>query len=247
MRLQGKVAIITGGGGGIGRATAVRFAQEGARLLIADINEEECIKTVNLVKEIGGTAEFIRTDVTKAEEVEKMVDETIRIFGKLDILFNNAGTGSGEKKIPDINLEDWQRVIDVNLTGVFLGLKYALPKMQSGGAIINTSSIAGIKGQKLLGPYTASKSSVIALTKAASTEFGRKNIRVNAIAPGVIETNMVSDWKKTDKWPILSTANALKRIGKPEEVANAVLFLASDEASFITGETLIIDGGTLNL
>ena len=119
--------------------------------------------------------------------------------------------------------------------------------MQSGGAIINTSSIAGIKGQKLLGPYTASKSSVIALTKAASTEFGRKNIRVNAIAPGVIETNMVSDWKKTDKWPILSTANALKRIGKPEEVANAVLFLASDEASFITGETLIIDGGTLNL
>lgn len=248
MRLRDKVAIITGGGGGIGRATAVRFAEEGARVMVADLNEENCMTTVNQVREIGGIAEYILTDVTKPEEVERMINETIRIFDKLDILFNNAGIGSGgEKKIPDVNLEDWQKVIDVNLTGVFLGLKYAIPKMTSGGSIINTASIAGIKGQKLISPYTASKSSVIALTKAAATEFGRKNIRVNAIAPGIIETNMVNDWKQTDKWPILSTANALKRIGKPEEVANAVLFLASDEASFITGETLIIDGGTLNL
>ncbi|GFZ87148.1 hypothetical protein GCM10010978_28710 [Compostibacillus humi] len=126
-------------------------------------------------------------------------------------------------------------------------MKYAIPSLEPGSSIVNIASIAGIKGQKLVSPYSASKSGVMTLTKTAATEFGRKNIRVNAVAPGVIDTKMVDDWRKTDKWPILSTANALRRIGKAEEVANAVLFLASDEASFITGETLIVDGGTLNL
>src|SRR5699024_441913 len=135
-----------------------------------------------------------------------------------------------EKKLPDLSLEEWQKVIDINLTGVFLGMKYAIPYMDSGSSIVNTASIAGIKGQKLVSAYSASKSSVITLTKTAATEFGRKNIRVNTVAPGIIDTKMVDDWKKTDKWPILSTANVLRRIGRPEEVANAVLFLASDEA-----------------
>ncbi|MCM3670684.1 glucose 1-dehydrogenase [Mesobacillus maritimus] len=247
MRLENKVAIITGGGGGIGRATALRFAKEGACVMVADRSEDFGVNTVNLIKEIGGTAEFVQVDMTKPVDVQNMVRLTVEKFGKLDILFNNAGVSSGEKKIPDVSLEEWQDVFDINTTGVFLGLKYAIPQMIDGGSIINTASIAGIKGQKLVAAYSASKSSVIALTKTAATEFGKQNIRVNAIAPGIIETNMVEDWKKTKKWPILSTANALKRIGNPEEVANLVLFLASDESSFITGETIVIDGGTLNL
>ncbi len=247
MRLENKVAIVTGGGGGIGRATAVRFAKEGASVLVADLDEENGYETTRLIKKSGGNSEFILTDMTQQEDVENMVQAALGAFGRLDILFNNAGVGGGEKKIPDISLEEWKKSIDVNATSVFLGMKIAIPHMLSGGSIINTASIAGIKGQKLVAAYTASKSSVIALTKVAATEFGKKNIRVNAIAPGIIETNMVENWKKTKKWPLLSTASALGRIGQPEEVANAVLFLASDEASFITGETLIIDGGTLNL
>ncbi|AXI10220.1 short-chain dehydrogenase [Oceanobacillus zhaokaii] len=247
MRLQDKVAIITGGGGDIGRASAIRFAMEGAKVMIADISEEAGVETVKLIKRNGGEAAFIKSDMTIPIDVENLIQETIDAYGHLDILFNNAGVNSKEKKLPDISLEEWQKVMDINITGVFLGMKYAIPKMEPGSSIINTTSIAGIKGQKLVSAYSASKSSVIALTKTAATEFGRNNIRVNAIAPGIIDTNMVEDWKKTDKWPVLSTANALKRIGKPEEIANAVLFLASDEASFITGETLIIDGGTLNI
>ncbi|WP_156289653.1 SDR family NAD(P)-dependent oxidoreductase [Oceanobacillus salinisoli] len=247
MRLKDKVAIVTGGSGDIGRATAVRFAIEGASVMVADINEESGLETIQMIKDDGGKAEFIRTDVSNPQDVEKMVTSTIDTFGKLNILFNNAGVSIEEKKIPDVSLDTWQKVMDINSTGVFLGLKYAIPKMEAGSSIINTASVAGIKGQKLLSAYTASKSSVIAITKAAASENGRKNIRVNAIAPGVINTEMVTFWKETKKWPAISTANALKRIGKPEEVANAVLFLASDESSFITGETLLVDGGTLNL
>ncbi|UJL45523.1 glucose 1-dehydrogenase [Virgibacillus sp. NKC19-16] len=247
MRLKNKVAIITGGGGDIGRATALRFIEEGARIMISDVREEAGMQTLNLIREKGGEAEFICTDMSEPEDVNKLIQGTIDAFSRLDILFNNAGVDSTEKKMPDVSLEEWQKVIDVNLNGVFLGMKFAIPQMEAGSSIINTASIAGIKGQKLVSAYSASKSSVIALSKTAATEFGRKNIRVNAIAPGIIDTNMVGEWKKTEKWPVLSTANALKRIGKPVEIANAVLFLASDEASFITGETLVVDGGTINI
>lgn len=247
MRLKNKVAIITGGGGDIGRATALRFAKEGASILVADLGVEAGEETVSLIKKTGGKAEFIHTDMTNEEDVKNMVQKAIDSFSKIDILYNNAGVNSDEKKMPDVSLEEWQKVIDINLTGVFLGMKYTIPRMESGSSIVNTSSIAGIKGQKLVAAYSASKSAVIALTQAAATEFGRKNIRVNAVAPGIIDTKMVEEWKKTDKWPILSTANVLRRIGEVEEVANAVLFLASDEASFITGETVVVDGGTLNI
>ncbi|RLL46828.1 glucose 1-dehydrogenase [Oceanobacillus piezotolerans] len=247
MRLRNKVAIITGGGGGIGRATALRFAEEGAEVMIVDLDEKSAVETANLVNDKGVNASYTITNMTKPEEVENMIDNTFKAFGKIDILFNNAGIIMHEKKIPDVGIDEWNKIVDINLNGVFLGLKYTIPKMNPGGSIINTASVAGIKGQKLVSAYSATKSSVIALTKSASTEFGRQNIRVNAIAPGIIDTTMVYEWKQAKKWPVLSTANALKRIGRPEEVANAVLFLASDEASFITGETLVIDGGTLNI
>lgn len=247
MRLKNKTAIVTGGGGDIGRAIALRFASEGAKVMVSDIGEVSGMETAEMIEANGGTAMFSQTDMTNPDQVKGLVERTVKVFGGADILCNNAGVNSEEKKLPDVSFEEWQKVIDINLSGVFLGMKYVIPYMESGGSIVNTASIAGIKGQKLVAAYSASKSSVIALTKTAATEFGRMNIRVNAVAPGIIDTKMVDDWKKTDKWPVLSTANALRRIGKPEEVANAILFLASDEASFITGETLVIDGGTLNM
>lgn len=246
MRLKDKTAIVTGGSSGIGRATALRFSSEGAQVIVVDINEELGNETVQMIKENGGDAVFHRADVSVPEQVESLVKTTIENFGKLDIMVNNAGISHGEKKIIDVPIEDWDNVVDVCLKSVFLGMKYAIPEMlERGGSIINTASVAGIKGQKLLAGYTAAKSGVIAITKSTALEYGKYNIRVNAIAPGVIDTPITDDWKKTSKWPILSTANALRRIGQPEEVANAMLFLASDESSFVTGTTLVVDGGTL--
>ncbi|MFL6562845.1 MAG: SDR family NAD(P)-dependent oxidoreductase, partial [Bacillus sp. (in: firmicutes)] len=169
-------------------------------------------------------------------------------YGALHIMFNNAGVGNSEVRSVDLSEEEWDRVIDINLKGVFLGIKYAVPELikAGGGAIINTSSLLGLKGQKYVSAYNASKAGVVMLTQNASLEYGKHNIRVNAIAPGVIDTNIIDLWKQDErKWPIISRANALRRIGTPDEVANAVLFLASDEASFITGTTLSVDGGGL--
>lgn len=247
MRLKNKIAIVTGGGSGIGRATSLRFAQEGAKVMVADLNQEDGLETVNQIKEKGGEAEFQLTDVTKPEDVENLVKTTVEIFGRIDILANNAGISHTEHKIPDVPLQDWQKVVDVCLNGVYYGMKYGIPEMlkTGGGAIINTASIAGIKGQKLLAGYTAAKSGVIAITKSTASEYGRHNIRVNAIAPGIVDTAITTEWKNSHKWEALSTANVMRRIGHPDEVANVMLFLASDESSFITGHTIVVDGGTL--
>ncbi|MBM7691330.1 NAD(P)-dependent dehydrogenase (short-subunit alcohol dehydrogenase family) [Peribacillus deserti] len=248
MRLKGKVAIITGGGGGIGRAAAVRFAQEGARIAISDIQSDSGEETVRMIQELGGEAFFTKTDVTSPEEIHYLIDRTAGTYGGLHILFNNAGIGHSEVKGTDLEEEEWDRVIDINLKGVWLGIKHAVPRLieSGGGSIINTSSLLGLKGQKYLSAYNASKGGVILLTQNAALEFGKFNIRVNAIAPGVIDTQIIDHWKNNEKkWPIISRANALGRIGTPEEVAQAVLFLASDEASFITGATLSVDGGGL--
>ncbi|UZJ76879.1 SDR family NAD(P)-dependent oxidoreductase [Fictibacillus sp. KU28468] len=248
MRLQGKTAVITGGGGGIGRAAALLFAKEGAKLAIADVKEDFGEETVRLIREQGGQAIFIKTNVTDSKQVKKVIDAAISEFGALHILFNNAGIGNPEVKSTDLPEEEWDRIVDINLKGVFLGIKHGVPELikAGGGVIINTSSLLGLKGQKYLSAYNASKGGVILLTQNAALEYGRHNIRVNAVAPGVIDTSIIDNWKNNGrKWPIISTANALGRIGKPEEVARAVLFLASDEASFITGATLSVDGGGL--
>lgn len=248
MRLGDKTAIITGGASGIGRAAALRFAAEGAKLVIADVNGDGGRETAKLIEQQGGKALFFETNVSDSKQVKDLVSATVEAYGKLDILFNNAGIGNPDVKSVDLDEDEWDRIIDINLKGVFLGIKHAVPELKKagGGAIINTSSLLGIKGQKFLAAYNASKAGVILLTKNAALEYGRDNIRVNAIAPGVIDTQIIEGWKNDErKWPIISRANALGRIGSPEEVANAVLFLASEEASFITGATLSVDGGGL--
>lgn len=248
MRLGNKTAIITGGASGIGRAAALRFAREGAQVVIGDINVDGGRATAEFIEKHGGRAIFTELNVSDSKQMKELISVTVETFGKLDILFNNAGIGNPNVKSVDLDEEDWDQIIDINLKGVFLGIKHAVPEMMKagGGAIINTSSLLGIKGQKYLAAYNASKAGVILLTKNAALEYGKHHIRVNAIAPGVIDTQIIEGWKNDErKWPIISRANALGRIGTPEEVANAVLFLASDEASFITGATLSVDGGGL--
>ncbi|TKD71284.1 SDR family NAD(P)-dependent oxidoreductase [Pseudalkalibacillus hwajinpoensis] len=248
MRLQDKVAIVTGGGGGIGRATALRFASEGAKVVVSDIHAESGEESVDQITKMGGDAIFVRTDTSMEGDMKALVEECEKQYGGLDIFFNNAGVSNEEVKLVDISVDEWDRVVSINLKGVFMGMKYAIPAMEkrNGGAIVNTSSLLGFKGKKYMAPYNASKGGVITLTKNAALEYGAKNIRVNAVCPGVIDTNIVTPWKEDDrKWPIISKANALKRVGQPEEIANAVLFLVSDEASYVTGTSLLVDGGGL--
>ncbi|GGI13571.1 SDR family NAD(P)-dependent oxidoreductase [Gottfriedia solisilvae] len=248
MRLKDKVSIITGGGGGIGRSTAIRFAKEGSKIVIADRNEITGEETARLIREQNGNAIFVQTDVSDKNSVQNLISVTVEQYGGLDILFNNAGVGNSEVRSVDLEEDEWDSVIDINLKSVFLGIKYAVPELiKSGnGVIINTSSLLGLRGRKLVSAYNASKGGVVLLTQNAALEYGKYQIRVNAIAPGVIDTNIIDMWKKDErKWPIISKANALGRVGNPDEVAAVALFLASDEASFITGVTLPVDGGGL--
>ncbi|QOR68341.1 glucose 1-dehydrogenase [Cytobacillus suaedae] len=248
MKLKNKVAIITGGGGGIGRATAFLFAKEGAEVVVSDVNEETGQETVNRILEEGGRSTFFKANVAEPTEVESLVAYTASTFCGVDILFNNAGIGNSELKIEDLSIEEWDHVLDINLKGVFLGIKYAIPEMRKrgGGSIINTSSLLGFKGKKYMAAYNASKGGVSLLTQNAALEYGKENIRVNTVAPGVIDTPIIDGWKKDErKWPFISKANALGRIGSPDEVATTVLFLASSDASFITGSTIHVDGGGL--
>lgn len=248
MKLSEKTAIVTGGGSGIGRAAALRFAKEGAKVVVADIDSIDGEETANYIREHEGSSIFVKTDVADPEQIKRLIETTTSTFGGLHIMFNNAGVGNSEVRSVDLSVEEWDRVVDINLKGVFLGIKYAVPALNKsgGGSIINTSSLLGLKGQKFVSAYNASKAGVVVLTQNAALEYGKYHIRVNAIAPGVIDTKIIDNWKQNErKWPIISRANALGRIGTPEEVANAVLFLASDEASFITGATLSVDGGGL--
>jgi NAD(P)-dependent dehydrogenase (short-subunit alcohol dehydrogenase family) len=245
---EGKVALVTGGGSGIGRATAIAFAREGAKVVIGNRNVQRGEETVSMIRDAGGTASFKRTDVLVAADIEALVDYAVKTYDRLDVAFNNAGIeGEVQPTLVDQTEANFDAVMDINVKGVWLSMKYEIPRMlkQGGGAIVNCSSVAGVIGFPGIGIYVASKHAVVGLTKTAALEYSAQGIRVNAVNPAVIDTEMVDrlaagmSMKKDD----LTTFHPIGRIGRVEEVAEAVLWLCSSKASFVTGHSLIIDGG----
>jgi len=247
--LSGGIALVTGGSSGIGRAAALAFAAEGAKVVIASRREANSLETVRLVKEAGGEAFFVRADVSRSSEVQEMVARTVERYGGLNYAFNNAGI-EGDPFVPvaDLSETTWDGVISTNLTGLFLCMKYELPHiLASKGAIVNMASVAGLVGGRVGSAYTASKHGVVGLTKAAAVEYANQGIRINAVAPGVIESDMA------DRAGFLAVGSPLYtraremhpmgRFGTPAEVAQAVVWLCSKRAQFVTGHTLPVDGG----
>ena len=246
-KIDGKVAIITGAASGIGKATAILFAQEGAKVVVADVMDKLGEETVKMIKESGGKAVFVHADVSRAEDVKNMVKTAVDTYGRLDIIFNNAGIEGATADTANYPENVFDKVIAINLKGVWLGIKYAVPELlkNGGGSIINTSSVAGLVGFAGLSAYNATKGGIIQLTKTAALEYAKQNIRVNCIAPGVIETPMVERALKgqPEAKAAFIQIEPVGRFGKPEEIAKAALFLASDDSSFVTGTVLTVDGG----
>jgi len=243
VRLKEKVAIVTGGANGIGRQTVLRFAGEGAKVVIADFNEEQGLKVLDEVRERGGVGIFVKVDVASAESAENMVKTTLDHFGKIDILINNAGI-TNDGLLTKLTEESWQQVVNVNLTGVFNCTKAVIPTMLENGAgkIINTSSVSGVYGNFGQTNYAATKAGVIGMTRTWAKELGAKGINVNAVAPGFCDTNMTAKVPEKVIQKIVQQI-PLKRLGKPEDIANAYLYLASDEANYVNGTVLHVDGG----
>lgn len=251
-KFDGKVVIITGGCSGIGKATAILFAQEGAKLVIADVNDSIVGETFFAIKDIAGTAIFVKTDVSKSAEVKNLVAAAVEEFGQLDIYFNNAGIMPPVAPITDVSEETWDKVMSVNIKGIFLGMKYCIPQMLSrGGSIVNMASNVGFVGFPYESAYGASKAAIIEMTKTAALEYAKHNIRVNCICPGLVKTPLSDNvWSRPEAQPIkqLLSPSAMNRSAIPEEIAHSVLFLADNEsASFITGSALVVDGGMIAL
>lgn len=247
-RLENKVAIITGAGSGIGKETALLFAKEGAKVTLSDINEDAGNKAVEEIKKMGGEAIFVKANSASAEDGQNLVRKTVEAFGGLHIAVNNAGVGSDFSKVADVEIKDWQRVIDINLTGVFYGMKYQIPEMikSKGGSVINIASILGQAAFQGSAAYVASKHGVVGLTKTGALDHALDNVRVNAIGPGFIYTGLVNE-ETMGKEAIqeLEQKHAMHRLGEPKEIAALALFLASDESSFVTGSYYNVDGGYL--
>lgn len=249
-RIEGKVALITGAASGIGEATAALFAREGAQVLLADVQDELGRAVLERIRGAGGTAEYIHCDVSVAEDVGGMVRAAVDRFGRLDILFNNAGIARGGS-ITELTEDDWDTVINVDLKSVYLGCKLAIPEMRrgGGGAIVSTASVAGLRGSARLHAYSAAKAGVINLTRSVAAEAGRYGIRANCVCPGIIVTPIwqqlgtLSAEQQEARWQAMGQRVLLGRVGYPDDIAKAVLFLASDEAAYITGHALVVDGG----
>ncbi|HEX6223277.1 MAG TPA: glucose 1-dehydrogenase [Chryseolinea sp.] len=246
--LKNKVAIITGAASGIGEATAKLFASEGAKVVVSDITEDKGVKVVEDIRKSGGEAIFIKSDTSKPGDHEMLVTETVKAFGHLDIAVNNAGIGGASAPTGDYPIDAWQKVIDINLSGVFYGMKYQLPEMikAGSGSIINIASILGQAGFENSAAYVASKHGVVGLTKTAALEYAKKKVRVNSIGPGFIYTGLVNEQTMgKEALTSLEQKHAVGRLGNAGEVAEVILFLASDKASFVTGAYYPVDGGYL--
>lgn len=239
-RLAGKVALVTGGSAGIGRATALIYAREGAKVVVSDIAVEGGEETVRKIKENGGEAVFIKANVVNDAEVKELIDKTVSTYGSIDCAFNNAGILGEMAPTADCTEETFDKVININLKGVFLCLKHEIPQMlkQGGGAIVNTASIAGLIGFPTAPAYVASKGGVVQITRVSALEYADKGIRINAVCPGGIETEMISGMEEN-----LLAAHPIGRLGKPEEIGEAVVWLSSPAASFVTGHIMAVDGG----
>jgi NAD(P)-dependent dehydrogenase (short-subunit alcohol dehydrogenase family) len=246
-KMEGKVALVTGGGSGIGRAAALAFVRKGAKVVVVDVFEKGGNETIHIIKEAGSDAIFLKCDVSKAVEVETMVNKAVETYGRLDYAFNNAGIAGPFTPLADYPEESWNQVININLTGVWLCMKYEIRQMlkQGNGTIVNTSSVAGLVGGPRASAYAAAKHGVIGLTKTAALEYAKAGIRVNAVCPGAIRTPLLE--RTFAKYPehekLCMEVQPLSRIAEPDEVAEAVVWLCSEAASFITGHAMPVDGG----
>ena len=246
--LKNKVAMITGGTSGIGRETAVLFAEAGAKVVVAGRRETEGKETVDLIRKAGGDGLFVKTDVCKAADVQAMVQKTVDKFGRLDTAFNNAGVEGNWMPMVDVSEEEWDRVLDINLKGMFLCLKYEIPQLlkNGGGTIVNMASVAGLMGTPAAAPYGASKHGVISLTRTAALENAKQKIRVNAVCPAVIESPMENRlFGEPDAHKFAVGMHPIGRLGTVREVAEAVLWMCSEKSSFMTGHYIVVDGGFL--
>ena len=243
-QFAGKVALITGGNAGIGRAAAIEFAKQGAKVVVSGRREKEGHAVIAEIKALGGDAIFVRTDVSKASDVKAMIEQTLATFGRLDFAFNNAGVEQALTPLPEQTEETYDQIMDINVKGVWLSLKHEIPAMlkTGGGAIVNNSSIGGLVGVAMAPVYVASKHAVIGLTKSVALEYAKQHVRVNAVAPGAIDTRMFRDLAPEVR-QMLESAHPMGRIGQPEEIASTVVWLCSDGAAFVTGQTFPIDGG----
>jgi NAD(P)-dependent dehydrogenase (short-subunit alcohol dehydrogenase family) len=244
-RLKGKVALITGGGSGMGRASCVLFAREGARVAVVDRVADAGQETVRMIRDEKGEASFIEADVSDAADVERMVGTTVIEYGRLDVLFNNAGIEGPSVNLLQYGEDDWARVIAVNLTAVYRAMRAAIPHMieQGGGVILSTASVAGLVGLARSSAYSAAKAGVIGLSRTVALEYGPKNIRVNCICPGFISTPMLDRVRGDRPEEALHRHAPLRRVGQADDIAHAAVYLASDEASYVTGVPFMVDGG----
>lgn len=244
-RLRGKVALVTGGGSGMGGASCRLFAEEGARVLVVDRVAAAGDETVRLIREAGGEASFVAADVAEPDDAEMMVATAMATYGRLDVLFNNAGIEGPSTKLLNYGDDNWHRVIAVNLTAVYYAMRAAIPPMieQGGGVILSTASVAGLVGLARSSAYSAAKAGVIGLSRTVALEYGPQNIRVNCICPGFIDTPMLGRVLGDRPQTVLLPHAPLRRVGQPDDIARAALFLASDEAAYVTGVPFVVDGG----